>query len=96
MDKRGECLLNDPKVFLLHLRSMIYYSSIFSIQSILLNFYQASHVSLIANEIYQQSAEKNDSYQQSPEKMKNNSEHKRQYEHFSLLSSFTNAIDLYT
>ena len=79
MGKRRECFLNDSKVFLLHLKSMIYWSSIFSIQSIILNFYQVSHVSLIENESYQQSAEKNDSYQQSPEKMKNNSEHKRQY-----------------
>ena len=50
--------------------------------AIVLNFYQATHVSLIQNE----------SYQQSREKMKNNGEHKRPYQHFSLLSSFTNAM----
>ena len=38
----------------------------------------------------------NESYQQSPEKTKNNSEHGRQYQYFSILISFTNAIDLYS
>ena len=52
-------------------------------RAIILNFYQATHVSLIQNE----------SYQQSPEKMKNSDEHERL---LSLLSSFINAIDLYT
>ena len=37
--------------------------------AIILNFYRATHVSLIQNE----------SYQQSLEKMKNKGEHKRQY-----------------
>ena len=37
--------------------------------AIILNFYRATHVSPIQNA----------SYQQNPEKMKNNSEHKRQY-----------------
>ena len=43
------------------------------------DFYQATHVSLIQNESYQQSPEKNENYQRSPKKMKNNGEHKRQY-----------------
>ena len=51
----------------------------------ILNFDQATHVSLNYNE----------SYQQSPEKTKNNGENERQYWYFSLLSSFTNAVDLY-
>ena len=38
---------------------------------IILNSYQANHVSLIQNE----------SYQQSPEKMKTNGEHERPYSH---------------
>ena len=53
---------------------------------IILNFDRATHVSLIQNE----------SYQQSPEKTKKNGENERQYYYFSLLSSFTNAIDIYT
>ena len=43
---------------------------------IILNFHQATHVSHIQNE----------SYQQSPKKMKNNDEHERQYQQFSLMS----------
>ena len=38
-------------------------------RALILNFYRATHVSLIQNE----------SYQQGPEKMKNNGEHKRKY-----------------
>ena len=37
--------------------------------AIILNFHQATHVSFLQNE----------SYQQSPEKTKNNGEHERQY-----------------
>ena len=51
----------------------------------ILNLDRAAHVSLNYYE----------SYQQIPEKTKNNGENERQYWYFSLLSSFTNATDLY-
>ena len=54
--------------------------------AIILNFDRAIHESLIQNK----------NYQQSPEKTKNDGEHERQCKYFNLLSSFTNAIDLYT
>ena len=40
-----------------------------SVWTIILNFHQATHLSLI----------KNESYQESPEKTKNNGEHERRY-----------------
>ena len=46
----------------------------------MLNFYQASNLSLIQNESYQQSPEEKwEWYQQSHEKMKNNGKHKKKY-----------------
>ena len=53
--------------------------------AIILNFDRRTHVFLTQNENSQQSLEKS----------KNNGEHERQYKYFSLLSSFTHAMDLH-